>query len=110
ASFDYAQWNPSGTTAGNSAARGQAIASLTAYHNANKNKAEAARYVLEAAYHLGKMMQSTNDPAYRTWFKTTIADWEFFKSHPASITTPDGKGAQISATDAPYSDYGGEAD
>ena len=111
AGFDYAQWNPSGTeSAGNAAARGQAIASLTAYHNANKNKAEAARYVLESAYRIAKLMQSNGDPAYRTWFKTTIADWEFFKSHPANITTPDGKGAQISATDAPFSDYGGEAD
>jgi tetratricopeptide (TPR) repeat protein len=111
ANFDYAQWNPTGSdTGGNSSARAQAIASLTAYHNANKSKPEAARYVLEAAYHIAKMMQSTGDPQFRTWFKTVIADWENFKSHPIVMTTPDGKQAQITATQAPFADYGGEAD
>jgi hypothetical protein len=111
ASFDYAQWNPSGPdSAANSAARGQAIASLTSYHDANKNKPDSARYVLESAYRVAKMKQASGDPAFKTWFKTTIADWEFFKSHPASVATPDGKGGTINATDAPFSDYGGEAD
>ncbi len=111
ANFDYAQWNPAGAdTGGNSSARAQAIASLTAYHTANKGKPESARYVLEAAYHIAKMMQSTGDPAFRTWFKTVITDWENFKSHPIVTTTPDGKQAQITATQAPFADYGGEAD
>ncbi len=111
ASFDYGQWNPTGTdSAGNSGARSQAIATLTQFHTANKNKPESARYVLESAYRIAKMMQAANDPAYRTWFKTTIADWESFKSHPITVPTADGKSGQIQATDAPYSDYGGEAD
>ncbi len=111
ANFDYAQWNPSGSdSGGNSAAKAQALASLTAYHQANKNHAETARYVLEAAYHIAKMQQAGNDPAFRTWFKTTIADWEFFKSHPQVVTSPDGKQGQIQATDPPFADYGGEAD
>jgi tetratricopeptide (TPR) repeat protein len=108
ASFDFGQWNPTGTeSAGNSGARTQAVATLTQFHTANKKKPESARYVLEASYRIGKMLQAANDPGYRNWFKTTITDWESFRSHPAS--TPDGKG-QIQATDAPYSDYGGEAD
>jgi tetratricopeptide (TPR) repeat protein len=111
ASFDYGQWNPTGAdSAGNSGARTQAIATLTQFHTVNKNKPESSRYVLESAYRIAKMMQSANDPGYRNWFKTTIADWETFRSHPISMTTPDGKAGQIQATDAPYSDYGGEAD
>jgi hypothetical protein len=105
ASFDYGQWNPSSESAGNTVARTQAIAALNGFHNANKGHPEAARFVLESAYRIGKMLQSVNDPNFRSWFKTTISDWEFFKTHPAG----DSK-SPIAATDVPYSDYGGEAD
>jgi tetratricopeptide (TPR) repeat protein len=111
ASFDYGQWNPTGgDSGGNGAARAQAITTLTQFHTQNHNKPESARFELEAAYRIAKMMQSANDTTYHNWMKTVIADWEFFKSHPASLTTPDGKTAQIQASDAPFSDYGGEAD
>ncbi len=106
ASFDYGLWNPSASeSAGNTAARTQAIAALNAFHNANKGHPEAARFVLESAYRIGKMLQSVNDPQFRVWFKTAISDWDFFKTHPAGDTK-----APIAATDVPYSDYGGEAD
>jgi hypothetical protein len=111
ASFDYAQWNPAGgESAGNAGSRGQAIAALMQFHAANKNRPEAARFELEAAYRIAKMMQAGNDPGFRTWFKTTIADWEYFKSRPVTMSGSDGKPVTIQATDAPYSDYGGEAD
>jgi hypothetical protein len=110
ASFDYGQWNPAGGEAANASARSQAVATLTQFHTANKSRPESARYELEAAYRIAKMMQSANDPGFRNWFKTTIADWEYFKSHPVTMTAPDGKQVQIQATDAPFSDYGGEAD
>ena len=112
ASFDYGQWNPTGSeSAGQLAARGSRRSPRsTQFHSANKNKPESARFVLESAYRIAKMMQAANDPGYRNWFKTDIADWENFKAHPVSMTTPDGKQVQIQATDAPYSDYGGEAD
>jgi tetratricopeptide (TPR) repeat protein len=111
ASFDYGQWNPTGVeSAGNAAARAQAISTLTQFHSANKNSPESSRFVLEASYRIAKMMQAANDPGYRAWFKTTISDWEVFRSRPLTVTTPDGKQAQIQATDAPYADYGGEAD
>jgi hypothetical protein len=55
------------------------------------------------------MMQAANDPAYHNWLKTTIADWEYFKAH-AAPSTSGSKSGQISANDAPYSDYGAEAD
>jgi len=110
-SFDYAQWNPTGAdSASNAAARSQAIAALTQFHTQNHNKPESARFELESAFRIAKMMQAANDPGYRNWMKTTIADWEYFKSHPVTVTTPDGKSQQIQASDAPFSDYGGEAD
>jgi tetratricopeptide (TPR) repeat protein len=105
ASFDYGLWNPSSESAGNTAARTQAIATLNGFHNANKGHPEAARFVVESAYRIGKMLQSVNDPNFRSWFKTIISDWEFFKTHPAGDTK-----APITANDVPYSDYGGEAD
>jgi hypothetical protein len=54
-------------------------------------------------------MQAGGDNAYHGWFKTTISDWEYFKSHPTT-TSSGGKQSQVTANDAPYSDYGGEAD
>jgi hypothetical protein len=35
------------------------------------------------------MMKSGGDVTYRTWFKNTIAAWEFFRAHPTA--TKDGK-------------------
>jgi tetratricopeptide (TPR) repeat protein len=110
ASFDYGQYNPNGgDSAGNVAARHQAIGTLTQFHTANKQRPESARYALEAAYRVGKMMQSAGDPGYRNWLKTTVSDWEYFKAHATSATSG-GKQSQITANDAPYSDYGAEAD
>jgi hypothetical protein len=111
AGFDYGQWNPTGgEAAGNAAARSQAIAALTQFHTAAKGRPDSARYALESAYRVAKMMQSSNDPTFRAWLKTTISDWEYFKEHPAALTGADGKSAQITAGDAPYSDYGAEAE
>lgn len=111
ASYDYGQWNPvAGEVSGNAGARSQAIAALTQFHTSAKNHPESARYALESAYRIAKMMQSSGDGGFRNWFKTTITDWEYFKAHPASAPGAGGKATQIAATDAPYSDYGGEAD
>jgi hypothetical protein len=112
ASFDYAQWNPStGDSGGNGTARTAAVTALTQFHSANRGKPEAARYELESAYRIAKMEEAVGDPAYRTWFKTTIGDWEYFKSYPLAVAGAGAnKGGKISSSDAPYSDYGGEAD
>src|SRR5208283_1777545 len=62
ASFDYGLYNPNGGESGaNAGARRQAIATLTQFHASNRGKPEAARYTLEAAYRIGKMMQGVND-------------------------------------------------
>jgi tetratricopeptide (TPR) repeat protein len=111
ASFDYAQWNPTGSeSASNAGARAQAIAQLVQFHGANRNRPESARFALEAAFRIAKMMQAVNDPGATTWFKTTIADWEYFNAHPLTTTAASGKQSRMAAGDAPYSDYGGEAD
>ncbi|HXX69779.1 MAG TPA: hypothetical protein VEK07_21535 [Polyangiaceae bacterium] len=110
ASFDYGQWNPTaGEGAGNAATRRQAITALTQFHTANKNRPESGRYTLESAYRIAKMLQSDGDATFRNWFKTTIADWQYFKTHPATVTGG-GKSSRVVATDAPYADYGAEAD
>ena len=109
ASFDYEQWNPSGVEGGgNAAARKQAILELTQFHTANKGP-ESARYSVEAAFRIARMLQSDGDPTFRSWFKTTISDWESFRIHPAA-TVGGGKSVEIVATAVPYSDYVGEAD
>jgi tetratricopeptide (TPR) repeat protein len=111
ASFDYSQWNPGGSdSGGNGSARSAAVGSLEQFHAANKGKPESARYELEAAYRVAKMMQSIGDPGYRTWFKTTIADWEYFKSYPMTIAGAGGKTSRITSSDPPFADYGGEAE
>jgi tetratricopeptide (TPR) repeat protein len=111
ASFDYDQWNPSGgNSGGNGVARSEAIGALTQYHALNKDHPDAARYVLESAFRIAQLMQAAGDPGYRTWLKTTIADWEYFRSHPATAAATSGSPSQITATDAPYSDYGAQAE
>ncbi|MCL2448359.1 MAG: hypothetical protein FWD17_05380, partial [Polyangiaceae bacterium] len=111
ASFDYGQWNPAASeTQGTAAARIQAISALTEFHSASKGRPEAARYTLEAGYRIAKMTQSAGDSAYRNWLKTTVVDWEAFRARPATVAGAGGKQTQVLATDAPYSDYGAEAD
>jgi hypothetical protein len=53
------------------------------------------------------MLQSVNDPSFRSWFRTTIADWEFLQLHPHGQS---GQPVTITWTDTPYSDYAAEAD
>jgi len=79
------------------------------FHTAYKGRPEAARYELESAYRIAKMMQAAGDPQYRTWFKTTIGDWEYFKSYPMSVAAGS-KTNRVQSVDPPYADYGGEAD
>jgi hypothetical protein len=110
ASFEYGLWNPNGgDSAANATARRQAVASLTQFHASAKNVPEAAPYALEAAYRVATLLRSANDGAYRGWLKAVIADWEYFKAHPTTSSSSNGKGSTV-ATDAPYSDYGAEAD
>ncbi len=110
ASFDYGQWNPNaGESAANSAARSQAVSSLSQYHDAARGKPAAARYALEAAYRIAKMEQAAGDPGFRNWLHTVVTDWEYFKNNPATMTSGDKK-TTITAADPPFNNYAGEAD
>ena len=68
ASFDYGQWNPTGAeSAGNSGARTPGDRDAHAVsHASTRASRESARYVLESAYRIAKMMQSANDPGTGT--------------------------------------------
>jgi hypothetical protein len=111
ASFDYGQWNPTGgESAANSAARSQAITSLSQFHNAARGKPAAARYALEAAYRIAKMQEAAGDPGYKNWLHTIITDWEYFKNNPSSVTGADGAKVQVTAGTSPFNNYGGWAD
>jgi hypothetical protein len=55
---------------------------LTQFHTAAKGKPDSARYVLESAYRIAKMMQASNDATFRSWLKTAISDWEYFRGAP----------------------------
>jgi tetratricopeptide (TPR) repeat protein len=110
ASFDFGLWNPNGgDTSANVAARRQAIASLSQFHTSNRNVTEAARYSLEAAYRIATMLRAANDTGYHVWLRMVISDWEYFKAHP-SVSSRSAKKGSVVATDAPYSDYGAEAE
>ncbi|MEZ4258496.1 MAG: tetratricopeptide repeat protein [Polyangiaceae bacterium] len=105
ASYDYRQWNPtSGDSGANRQTRFAAERSLTAYFQANRNTAGAAKYLVEAAYAIGKMKRSANDVTYKVWFRSTVATWENFK---AKAPVKDGKSE---AQSPPYVDYAAEAD
>ncbi len=83
----------------------------TQFHGSNKDKPESARFALESAYRIAKMMQATRgrrvphlvqDDDRRTGST----------SSPTRSRRPRRTASRPrwSATDAPYSDYGGEAD
>jgi hypothetical protein len=107
AGFDYERWSAArggagdtGDAAEKGAARGRAIGALSQFHDDVKGKPEGARYALESAHRIAMMMRAGHDARLGAWLRTTVADWEYLDAHPQA-----GR-----ATDAPYADYGGEAD
>lgn len=109
--FEYSQWNPNGSDTGsNRTARLAAEAAMNGYYNANQKNGAAARFSVEAAYKKAKMARASGDAGYRNWLKSTIAAWEFFRSHPYEVSGGDGKKITIRAEGAPYNDYAAEAE
>lgn len=105
ASYDYRQWSPSAGDSGqNRQFRLAAERSLTAYFQANRNSPGAAKFLVEAAYGIGKMKRSAGDATYKVWFRSTVASWENFKGR---AQVKDGKSE---AQSPPYVDYAAEAD
>jgi len=104
ASFDYKQWNPTGGDAGNNRqTRFAAEQALTTYFQQNKAGNGTAKYVVEAAYAVGKMKKSVNDPAYKGWYKSTVAAWDNYKAKAPL------KENRSEAQLPPYVDYAAEA-
>ncbi len=105
ASFDYKQWQPTAADSGqNRTTRQQAESSLTAYYQKNRGNADAAKFVVEAAYGVGKMKRASGQTDWRNWFKNTITAWENYR---AKAPVKDGRSeAQL----PPYVDYAAEAD
>ncbi|MEA2752365.1 MAG: hypothetical protein QOI41_6508, partial [Myxococcales bacterium] len=105
ASYDFKQWSPTaGDTGQNRQTRFAAQQSLISYFQTAKNAPGAAKYTVEAAYDVAKMMKSVSDNTYRTWFKNTVAAWDNYRSR-APV-----KDNKSEAQTPPYVDYAAEAD
>ncbi len=106
ASYDYKQWNPQGGDGGtNGETRRRAEGSLITYFQQNRNTAGAARYLVEAAYAVGRMKRSGNEGDYRNWLKNTVSAWENYRSR-----APVNKEGKSEAQLPPYVDYAAEAE
>ena len=82
--FDYGSWNPNAPDTGaNAAARSAAQAQLTRFYQQYQGRADGARYVVEAAYKVGKMMKAAGDGGYHTWFKNTVEAYKHLSSDDA---------------------------
>ena len=105
ANYDYTQWDSHGNDTGtNRQSRLAAEQSLTNFYQQNRNKPEASKYALMAAYQIGHMQKTANDPRFRGWFKQVPQAWEFMKNRGAA---KDGKPEALSP---PFVDYAAEAE
>ena len=104
-SFYYKQWDPKGGDTGtNRQTRLQAEQGLIDYYQTNRNNPGAGKFVVEAAYGVGRMKKSAGDTGYRAWFGQTVTAWEAYNRGGAK--TKEGKSeAQL----PPYADYAAEA-
>ena len=105
ASYDYKQWSPTaGDTGANRQTRFAAEQALIGYFQTQRTSAGAGKYLVEAAYGVGRMKRSVADPAYRGWFKSTVSAWDNYR---ARAPVKDNKSE---AQSPPYVDYAAEAD
>jgi hypothetical protein len=80
ASADLKAWDEHGLDEGsNRSERLKAIASMEAYHAANKAKNEAAAFVVMAAYHSAKLRKAGKDSKAAEWCKNTISAFEKYR-------------------------------
>ncbi|MFT3769216.1 MAG: tetratricopeptide repeat protein [Minicystis sp.] len=98
AEADLKAWDEHGLDEGtNRGERLKAIAAMDSYHAMNKNKNEAAAYVVMAAYQSAKLRKAGKDPKAADWCKSTIAAFEKFRG-TAKIT--DGKNTALGSPQA----------
>ncbi|WP_146652770.1 tetratricopeptide repeat protein [Labilithrix luteola] len=105
ASFEYKQWLPTQPDTGtNRQNRIAAESALMSYFGSARNQPAAAKYVVEAAYGIGKMKKTAGEADWRPWFKSTVSAWENYRSK-APV-----KDNKSEAQQAPYVDYAAEAE
>jgi hypothetical protein len=80
---DRKVWDSRGDSDNNKAVRSKAIASLSQFYDQNKKNAAAARFSVNAAYWVAKMLASTNEPKTDEWWKNTIEAFKQYKAAPA---------------------------
>ena len=80
ASADLKSWDEHGPDEGtNRTERLKAMSAMDAYHAQNRNKNEAAAYVVMAAYHSAKLRMAGKDPKAADWCKSTITAFEKYR-------------------------------
>ena len=99
------EWDERGRDEGaNRAARQRALTAMTTYHARNKNKSEAAKYVVVAAYNAAKLHKAGGSGQYKDWYKNTISAFEKWKAVAPK------KDGQSSALSTPEAAMAGEAE
>jgi tetratricopeptide (TPR) repeat protein len=109
AGFEYERWiaaggHDSGDSGDAAALRRSAVAALVRFHDEVRGKPEGARRALEAAHRVATMMRAGNDAHLAAWLRTTVADWDYFDAHSQTARET------ARATDAPFADWGAQAD
>jgi tetratricopeptide (TPR) repeat protein len=105
ASADFKAWDERGADADqNRVARQRATQSLSQYYDANRNNPAAARYNVNAAYHVARMRRAANDRTADDWWTNTIKSFERYK-----VAAPP-KDGRSSALGSPEGDMAAEAD
>jgi len=80
AEADLKAWDEHGLDEGtNRGERMKAILAMDQYYAQNKNKNEAAAYVVQAAYHSAKLRKAGKDPKAADWCKSTIGAFEKYR-------------------------------
>jgi hypothetical protein len=75
------EWDQNSPDSGaNKAARQRAEFQMRAYHDTNRNKPAAAKYVVEAAYWVAKMKRAGKDNRENSWWKSTMDAFERYKA------------------------------
>jgi outer membrane protein assembly factor BamD (BamD/ComL family) len=74
------EWDQfSADTGGNEAARKRAELAMRQYFDTNRDRPEAAEYVIEAAYWVAKMKAAGKDGLERTWWEQTMAAFDRYR-------------------------------
>ncbi len=98
ASATVKKWDPnSPDTGANQRARVAAQNSMIQYHDANRGRPAAYKYVVHAAHKAAEAKRAANSPSQDEWWKKTIAA---FDKYAASAPKKDGKSEAVGSPEA----------